>query len=443
MKPTAVRSSEHGHRLVNLADVQAPSSEPVPELTPVPVGQPSALTWPNPIGSGLSHGGKVARAAVAAPQVQLQFKVHGPLPRLPRGEIQTQPVSFAGVGHEYAWMWFQHVLAMVLTLGLYGPWAHVRTQRYFLRRTVVAGAALDYHATPTGLLPRYVLILGLVAGVLGAWSGSRLAGMLALSMAMAVVPLLVWVSLTHRAAHTSWAQRRLRFDGACQGVYRALSGALAAACLVAWALMAVVAWHRPAGWFAWGVIAALWGMAAPAFVWSYLQFRQHHVVLGPVRLFWRGQRDDVIMLFIKTLAWAATVLSLLAGIGAMVLAAVLAARGRVSTLSLSLGLAGVGAAVLLAVVPYAQARMQSLVWSQTGNRYLRFHSQLPVGLYVRAFLRQAVVVVLTAGLYWPWAVVALRKLRTESLLVHTRIDADVLRANWTPRKRARRTKMAG
>lgn len=442
MKQTAVRASEHGHRLVSLAEVLPDREASVPALTPVPLGQPSTLTWPTAIGSGISHGGNARREA-AATQVQLQFKVHGPLPRLPRGEIQTQPVSFAGVGREYAWMWLQHVLAMVLTLGLAGPWAHVRKQRYFLRRTVVAGAAFDYHATSKGLMPRYVLTLGLVAGVLGAWSGSRLAGMLALSMAAAVVPLLVWVSLTHRAAHTSWAQRRLKFDGACQGVYRALSGALAFGCVVAWALMGVVAWQRPEGWFAWGMVAALWGMASPAFVWAYLQFRQHHVVLGPVRLFWRGQRDDVIMLFIKTLAWAGMVLGLLAGIGAMVLAAVLAVRGRVSTLSLTLSLVALAAAVALAAVPYAQARMQSLVWSQTGNRYLRFHSQLPVGLYVRTFVRHALWVVLTCGLYWPWAVVALRKLRTESLLVYARIDADVLRANWTPRKRARRTKMAG
>jgi uncharacterized membrane protein YjgN (DUF898 family) len=99
--------------------------------------------------------------------------------------------------------------------------------------------------------------------------------------------------------------------------------------------------------------------------------------------------------------------------------------------------------VLAAVLPYAQARLQNLVWSKTGNRYLRFRSRLPVQAYVALQMRNAVLLVLTLGLYWPWAVVASRRMRTESLLVWARVETDVLKANWTPRKRAKRTKMAG
>jgi uncharacterized membrane protein YjgN (DUF898 family) len=151
----------------------------------------------------------------------------------------------------------------------------------------------------------------------------------------------------------------------------------------------------------------------------------------------------VATLFVKTLAWFAMVCMLTAGLGAIVLAAVLAVWRQVSTLTLACGLAVLAGVVLAAVLPYAQARLQNLVWSKTGNRYLRFRSQLPVQAYVWLQMRNAVLLVLTLGLYWPWAVVASRRMRTESLHVWARVETDVLKANWTPRKRAKRTKMAG
>lgn len=447
MNSSAVRSSARVFRLVDLDSVRD-DVEPTPvenEAPPTVEGVRLApLRWPEPIGSGpAAANADQVKPGQAKPQVQLRVKVHAPLPRMPKGQMATLPVSFSGRPTEYARLWFRNVILVLLTFGLYAPWARVHAQRYFLRRTQLAGECLDYHADPAALLPRYVLTGGLVAGVIGAWAGSRLAGMMALSLALAVVPLLVYMTLTHRVAHISWAGRRLQFDGRCQGVYQAMWAPLTGACLVAWLLMATLAWNRPGGWFAWGMVAAVWGMAVPTFVWVYFQYRQHHLVLGPVRLLWQGHRMAVATLFVKTLAWFAMVCMLTAGLGAIVLAAVLAVWRQVSTLTLACGLAVLAGVVLAAVLPYAQARLQNLVWSKTDNRYLRFRSRLPVQAYVGLQMRNAVLLVLTLGLYWPWAVVASRRMRTESLLVCARVETDVLKANWTPRKRAKRTKMAG
>ena len=326
MNSSAVRSSARVFRLVDLDSVRD-DVEPTPvenETPPVVEGVRLApLRWPEPIGSGpAAANADQVKPGQVKPQVQLRVKVHAPLPRMPKGQMATLPVSFSGRPTEYARLWFRNVILVLLSLGLYAPWARVHTQRYFLRRTQVAGECLDYHADPAALLPRYVLTGGLVAGVIGAWAGSRLAGMMALSLALAVVPLLVYMTLTHRVAHISWAGRRLQFDGRCQGVYQAMWAPLTGACLVAWLLMATLAWNRPGGWFAWGVVAALWGMAVPTFVWVYFQYRQHHLVLGPVRLLWQGHRMAVATLFVKTLAWFAMVCMLTAGLGAIVLAAV-------------------------------------------------------------------------------------------------------------------------
>jgi len=94
-------------------------------------------------------------------------------------------------------------------------------------------------------------------------------------------------------------------------------------------------------------------------------------------------------------------------------------------------------AVCAAVMPYVQARLQNLVWNKTGNRYLRIRSKLPVADFVQLQCRHALLLVLTAGLYWPWAVMATRRMRTHAVTVWSRVDTEVLKANWPVHKDAR------
>ncbi len=58
----------------------------------------------------------------------------------------THAVEFRGTGREYFRVWLVNVTLTVLTLGLYGPWAKVRTRRYFHGVTSLAGYSFEYHA---------------------------------------------------------------------------------------------------------------------------------------------------------------------------------------------------------------------------------------------------------------------------------------------------------
>lgn len=354
------------------------------------------------------------------------------VPRLPRGNVVKLPVVLNVRASDYARIWIVNVLLTLLTLGLYLPWARVRSQRYFLRRTLVAGHVLDYHAPPARHLPRYGLVLALVAGVVGACMGSPLAGLLAFSMALAVTPLAVHTSLTQRMAHTSWAGRRLNFKGQFTAVYGALLMPLMGVLIAAWLTLAGATFHHPLWWVALGFVIALWLLGVPLFWWAYFHYRQGNLELGPLRLWWQVSPVAMVMLWVRTAAWSVLVSSLVMGLGAIGLGALLWWRGPangpwlLSTGAFSL------AAVLAAVVPYVQARLQNLVWNKTGNRALRFRSLLSVKGYVLLQLRHALLLVLTLGFYWPWAVVASRRMRTEALTVWARVDTEVLKAHWTP-----------
>lgn len=423
--------------------------------TPVIVDEPEpawsslpSLHWPDPIGSGQAH----APAAVpvrepvlrlaAVPRARPASTQTG-LPRLPHGVVTTWPVRFQGVAQDFAGLWMRNLLLTVLSLGLYLPWARVSNQRYLMRHTRVAGHALDYHEPAIQLLPRYALGACLVLGVAGAWLGSPLAGMLALSLALSVWPLLVFMSLNHRMAHISWAHRRMAFDGLCQDVYRAMWAPLAGGGALAWLLMAAAILRRPDTWVAWGVVLSLWVLAMPAFVWTWFHFRQRHLRAGPLRMLWKADRRSVVMLFARTLAWTMLTTVFSAGLAAVATAGVLMVRGRLSLNAQTALLMIVALCVCAAVHPFAQARLQNLVWNKTGNRWLRFRSKLPVAAFVRLQCWHALLLLLTAGLYWPWALIATRRMRTHALTVWSRVDADVLKAHWPVHASAQAGKMAG
>jgi uncharacterized membrane protein YjgN (DUF898 family) len=365
------------------------------------------------------------------------------LPRLPPGIVASWPVRFRAEAADYVPLWWRNLILILLTAGLYLPWARVQSRRFFMRHTRVAGHRLDYHETPWRLLPRYALGACLLLGVGAAWVGSPMAGMLAFSLALAAWPLLMFMSLTQQVAHISWARRRVAFDGVCLDVYRAMWAPLAGGGAAAWLLMLALIWQRPPLWLAFGGIAALWVLAMPVFVWAWFSFRQRQFRLGPVAMRWQGSQAAVHMVFVRTLAWAmlSTVCSL--GVAAVLLALVLKLHGRPSPSAQLILLAAAGLAVCAAVLPFWQARLQNLVWNKSGSRELRFRSRLKVSGFVKLQCRHALLLVLTLGLYWPWAVVATRRMRVQALRVCARVDADVLKAHWPTHMAAQAAKMSG
>ena len=126
-------------------------------------------------------------------------------------------LEFTGTGADYFRIWIVNLCLTVLTLYVYAPWAKVRAERWFAAHTVLDGTAADYHARPRQLF-------------LGSWIGFALllflsfGDLLGETMLWAVVlapytllPLLgAWAaarSRAFRAAMTSWRGVRFGFSG--------------------------------------------------------------------------------------------------------------------------------------------------------------------------------------------------------------------------------------
>ncbi|MDG3442114.1 YjgN family protein [Nitrospirillum amazonense] len=66
---------------------------------------------------------------------------------------------FHGTGREYFSIWIVNLLLTIVTLGIYSPWAKVRSQRYFHEATELAGARFGYHARPLSILIGRIIVL--------------------------------------------------------------------------------------------------------------------------------------------------------------------------------------------------------------------------------------------------------------------------------------------
>ena len=83
------------------------------------------------------------------------------------------------------------------------------------------------------------------------------------------------------------------------------------------------------------------------------------------------------------------------------------------------------------IVPrsFWQARTQNLVWSRTGNNQFRFKSTLSARSFIWLQFKNYLLILLTLGFYWPFAVVATKRAKLDAMAVHTRVDIDELADN--------------
>jgi len=127
-----------------------------------------------------------------------------------QSERQRQVFEFRGQVAEYFKIWLVNVLLSIITLGLYSPWATVRTRRYFHGNTVLAGAHFDYHANARSILiARVILVLFIVGGSFIAGNDALRAGLHS-TLIFILLPWALVRGFAFNARNTSY--RGVRFD---------------------------------------------------------------------------------------------------------------------------------------------------------------------------------------------------------------------------------------
>lgn len=351
---------------------------------------------------------------------------------------ERHPIGFTASGSEYFRIWIVNLLLIVVTLGLYLPWAKVRKLRYFHANTWVDGDALGFHGEPAKML-RGTLI---AAAFLIVYSvGSHFSGWAALLAALAFIglwPALFRASMRFRLANTSWRGLRFRFTGDTAGAYGALLPPLALVLLpfaVAGLTVASGEGGKPgapsaaAGLI--GLCTLVFVVGLPFFLWKLRRYQHGHYAYGGLQTRLEADVGVVYGVFIKLIGLliaaavlAGLVFGLFGAIGAI------GRKGSSPGVALIILMAVIGLAsvLLLNILPksYLQVRLQNLLWSTTGNDVLRFDSRLKLGPYLGLQLKNYLLIFLTLGLYWPFAVIGTWRAQLEAVTLETRTLLDEL-----------------
>ena len=140
-------------------------------------------------------------------------------------------IEFSGTGGEYFRIWIVNILLSILTLGIYSAWAKVRNKQYFYGSSSLDGASFEYSANPVSILKGRLLVVGvLVLYQLFA----TFAPVLSAAMALGFVLLLPWIvvqALSFNARYSSHRGLRFHFDGRYGEAF---------SCYILWTVLAVI-----------------------------------------------------------------------------------------------------------------------------------------------------------------------------------------------------------
>jgi len=346
--------------------------------------------------------------------------------------VHRLDIEFTGSGSEYFRIWIVNLLLIVVTLGLYWPWAKVRRQRYFWGNTLVDGDPLDFHGDPKQMFKGWLLVGVLFIAYNWASNFSAVAGVVAFAALAALWPALWRSSMRFRMANTSWRGLRLRFVGEVRDAYLAhLPPFIVALPMVLLSIWipddAEVAFPKWVG-VAYLVLLAVGVALLPWLLWRLKAYQQRHYALGPLQTDFRATLRAFYVLAMKPIL---LMVGLITAIGLTVWTLLLSTSEGPMVFSklitvMPFVVMGVWLLFFLGIRPWFTARMQNLVWTKTGNAQMRFISQLRFRDMLWLSIKNGLLIMVTLGLYWPFAKVAVARLRLEAVHIRSITDMQAL-----------------
>lgn len=315
----------------------------------------------------------------------------------PSAASPPEPFKFIGSGGEYFGIWIVNLLLTIVTLGIYSAWAKVRRLQYFYRHTRVAGASFDYHGTGGAILKGRLIALGLFLAYSYSFQFSVTLGVITLVLLAVALPWLLRNSFRFRMRYSSYRGLRFRFTGSNPGAYATF---LVRPIIVLFTLYLAAPWfHQRLKQYQHG--NAHYGQAPFAFTASVGRFYREYLLIGLLTVVLLAVPFGMVFSGIAEVTRAAQ------EPGGQPDPRLL--MGTMITAFIAMMLA------FLAITPIFQARLQNLVWNNTTLGPHRFRSAVSAWRLFLIHLTNLLGVIVTLGLFMPWAAVRVARHRVESV----------------------------
>ena len=310
------------------------------------------------------------------------------------GDQQRRSLQFTGSGGEYFRIWIVNVCLSIVTLGIYSAWAKVRRNQYFYRHTSLAGAGFDYHGDPKIILKGRVIAFVMFAGYSLVSNFDPLAGLVALAAIFVLMPWLLVRSLRFRLHNTSYRGLRFGFHGRTGQAYFNF---------LLLPLLAIISF------------GLLWPFAQQRIA----RFTREHSAYGNEYFKFTATVKAFYVVYLLT-----ALIGILVFAGLMTVVMLLGSKewiaveaGQLLAMSVLVALIGTYLAMFLIAYPYVAARLQNLLWNGTHIAEQQFHANVRAREMLGIMLSNVVLVILTLGLYKPFADIRLARYRIQHIEV--------------------------
>jgi uncharacterized membrane protein YjgN (DUF898 family) len=359
--------------------------------------------------------------------------------------IDKHRVTFTGSGGDYFKLWLSNLLLTIVTLGIYTPWARRRRIQYFFRNTEVGPDPLDFTASSRSMVTSFILV-ALVYVLIQVMSSQGLSTAVSgVTLLIAAATPWLWRSaMRFRMGNTTWRGLPFVFHATTRETYTAAWPLLGGAAL--FAVLALLLPGAPAagapkaampGPMVW--IGGLGVMALAGVILIRLRFNFLHLQMtrtslgGQMGAFKAGFGEffkvGVICIGIGLLAYVA-----LAGVIGVFSAGWLG-LGR------GMGPGGIGVLLMfmllflfpLLLIPASitmaawEAMVFRTVWSNAGlSNMARSKCSLKTRAFVWLRAKNVLLILVTLGLYRPFAAISEYRMKIDSVRIFTRGDINVL-----------------
>jgi uncharacterized membrane protein YjgN (DUF898 family) len=314
-----------------------------------------------------------------------------------RASFAPEQFRFNGNGAEYFGIWIVNLLLTIVTVGIYSAWAKVRRLQYFYRHTELAASSFDFHGSAIRILIGRVIALAMFIGYnYSLRLHSRLTILAVLALA-AVLPWLLRNSFRFRLYNSSWRGTRFHFRGSVAGSYRVflLNGFL--------------------------TLITLYVMAP--FMHQRLKAYQHdNSWFGRTRFSFRARAGQFYLVYLLLLLAIVVFVFVISKSGILgALTAMSQAQkhgGHVDPRAIFRTVLILYGALILTgilILPIFHALITNLIWSNTRLAEHRIECNMSPLALIWITLSNFVLVVLTLGLFIPWAAVRLARFQLHAV----------------------------
>ncbi|MFT5118469.1 MAG: uncharacterized membrane protein YjgN (DUF898 family) [Kiritimatiellia bacterium] len=361
-------------------------------------------------------------------------------------------LSFEGSGVEYFKIWIVNILLIIITLGLYYPWAKVRNQRYFYANSTLEDRGFEYHATGKQLFVGYLIAMALFIAYIVIKQVSPIGSGIVVILLFLAFPWIIWRSLMFNMRMISFSNVRFSFAGKLANAYVNFMLLPLALLIVIYALPIIAAVilipqlsHSMSPLIGGIIIILVIAIVALAiYLFAFMKKRNTSYIIngyryGQGRFSTRLETNVFVKIALKTLGLSLLVIPTLMLIIAILAIATIGFDALVGmkdgmnnpevmqeimtgSLVLIIGVTYLGMILASFIIfAYSHTRQRSYIFSRSRlDKKVTFASTLTLKSLAWVMASNLLIVIISLGLALPWVKVRMARL----MLENTQVDTD-------------------